>query len=74
MAILPPEERAPTPNRCDNCYAYLEDPRTTGKGWCRLNPPQVLLRAPVGTSTRYDAQSHWPDVNAEDWCAQWKSG
>ena len=58
---------------CGNCYAFNPDPSDSGKGWCRLYPPTLLLTAPVGTEPYMTRKSEYPQMNTVDWCAQWKN-
>jgi len=69
---IPPSEQ-----NCGNCFAFRPHSGQLGgagaqtEGECRLNPPQVVLTAPIGGQPLMNRQSWHPDVNVDDWCAQW---
>lgn len=65
--------------RCDTCACYQEH-QTSGRGICRLNPPQMtvhLLPGPANLAGQQSVQPipfvAWPQVGATDWCYQHKS-
>jgi len=51
---------------CGNCDSFDPD-----RGWCRHNPPMVIMTAPIAGATQGDPKSFYPRVSAADWCAQW---
>lgn len=61
---------------CCGCK-YWEDqstPESRGAGsmvfgWCRKNPPRVILEDPeLG-----QVETHWPCTMEEDWCGEYQS-
>ena len=58
------EEDTITREKCSNCHFGRD-------GLCRRNPP-TLLPELWRRHAFSPAKGSWPEVDAEDWCGEWK--
>lgn len=56
--------------QCQNCKNFKFFHPDSPAGMCRAHPP-VVLQAIEGSDLPANPVTHWPEVDAEDWCGEW---
>jgi len=61
----------PAPQRVKETHTHVDTTRCAGckfrvDDWCQRYPPQLFL-------TNGQVKGHWPAVEMNDWCGEWRA-